>query len=114
MFDLFRKKQFLKQLDYKEEKIRKLEDALRNKEAAFEELSGALRDAKCKNAMLDESPLPKCKGLACIRCKHIVYQSYGGETFIWGCGKDLDCKDYSPANNPEVEKQLFAVFRRQF
>lgn len=71
------------------------------------DLEASLRAEKRHSAFLDAAALPPCKNLSCVNCEHIViYKTLTGGLYPLGCGKNIDCPDFTqrPDRLPEKEK----------
>lgn len=53
-----------------------------------------------ESALISKAGLPKCKGVYCFQCVYAVLKPagyYGDIYTLLGCGKDAECKDFTPA-----------------
>lgn len=57
------------------------------------------KDKNRQSALIQKEALPKCKGLYCFHCIYAIYKHdrYGDGYLLLGCGKDAECKNFTPA-----------------
>ncbi len=73
--------------------------ALRRRISELEAELEVERSKTRESALISKASLPKCKGLYCYQCAYAVLKPsgyYGDIYTLLGCGKDAECKDFTP------------------